>query len=110
MVSDVTFDCGLDFLHEADARRKRWCDGLWKIQSKNYDDYDPSLDRGALKEKLSHNLHKNYCLTEITQKHAIQKALKDKLKQQLMGKLKGSLKLSMKKITSQEREKEESEV
>ena len=29
----VVIDCSLDFLHETDARWKRWCHGFWKIKS-----------------------------------------------------------------------------
>jgi len=35
MVSNVTFNCSLDILYATDARWQRWCNGLWKIKSKN---------------------------------------------------------------------------
>ena len=31
LVSNVTFNSCLDFLHETDARWKRWSNGFWKI-------------------------------------------------------------------------------
>ena len=31
MVSNVAFNCSLDFLYETDARWKRWSNGFWKI-------------------------------------------------------------------------------
>ena len=34
MVSNVAFNCCLDFLYETNARWKRWRYGVWKIKSK----------------------------------------------------------------------------